>query len=73
MFSDSEYNNTIDPYGINMDIDTILINATRIQASRLPHELWNQISINAIPSGDKSPLSIASSFLKDAPMILSQV
>jgi hypothetical protein len=27
----------------------------------------------AIPSGDKSPMRITQSFLKDSPMILSQV
>jgi hypothetical protein len=46
IFSDSEYDDTIEPYGINMDIDTILINAARTQASCIPCECWNQISVN---------------------------
>jgi hypothetical protein len=48
MFYDSGgYDNTIEPYDINMDIDTILINTTRTKATIIPCECWNQISINS--------------------------
>jgi hypothetical protein len=39
------YDNTIEPYDINTDIDTILINTTRTKATIIPCECWNQISI----------------------------
>jgi hypothetical protein len=32
------------PYDIDMDIDTILINAAQTQAFHMPCECWNQIS-----------------------------
>jgi hypothetical protein len=77
MFSDSEYDDTIEPYGINTDIDTdidtILINTARTQASCIPRECWNQISVDGVPSGDKSPLRIAPLLSKDVQMILSKV
>jgi hypothetical protein len=34
-----------------MDINTILIDATRTQASCIPRECWNQISFDGMPSG----------------------
>jgi hypothetical protein len=55
MFYDPGYDDTIKPYvidrDIDMDINTILINATRTQASCIPRECWNQISFDSMPSG----------------------
>jgi hypothetical protein len=41
------YDDTIDPYDIDMDIHTILINVARTHASCIPHECWNQISMDS--------------------------
>jgi hypothetical protein len=46
MFSDSEYDDTIEAYGIDTNINTILINATRTQASCILRDHWNQISVD---------------------------
>jgi hypothetical protein len=48
MFSDSEpeYDDTIEAYGIDTDINTILINATRTHASCILRDHWNQISVD---------------------------
>ncbi len=47
LFYHSGYHDTIKPYDIDMDINTILINAIRTQASCIPCKCWNQISINS--------------------------
>jgi hypothetical protein len=46
LFHDSDYDDNFKPYNIDMDVDNILINATRTQVSCIPRECWNQISIN---------------------------
>jgi hypothetical protein len=67
MFSDSEYDNTIEPYSIDMAIDTILINAARTQASHIPHEHWNQISVNGHTIWRKIPTEDHTIILEGCP------
>jgi hypothetical protein len=74
MFYDSEYDDTIKPYDIVMDIDTILINATRQDPGLPPTFHVNagtRFPSTTAPSGGKSPLRITQSFSKDVLMTLS--
>jgi hypothetical protein len=52
----SGYDDNIKPYDIDMDIDTILINATWTQASRIPWECWNQIFVDNRPIWRQIPM-----------------
>jgi hypothetical protein len=45
LFHDSNHDDSFGPYNINSDVDTILLNATRTQASCISREHWNQISV----------------------------
>ena len=70
MFYDSGYDNNIKPYDIDMDIDTILINAAWTQASRIPWNAGTRFPSMATLFGGKFQWRIIQSFSKDVLMTL---
>jgi hypothetical protein len=71
VFYDSGYDDTIEPYDINTDINTILINAAGPRPPIFHVNDGTRFPSMATPSGDKSPLRITQSFSKEVLMTLS--
>jgi hypothetical protein len=59
--------NNIEPYDIDMGINTILINSAWTQASYIPCECWKQISINGHSIWRQIPTEDCTIILKGCP------